>query len=96
MPAFESYAKKVCKMIPQLRPGQPWLDRELLQDLSITQLVEILDALVSLESVLTAHTVEDADRKVAHKASLSLLKTLKPTQFTPAQRVVDTTPMSKE
>lgn len=67
-----------------------------MENLSITQLVGILDALVSLESVLTAHLVEDADRKVAHRASLSLLKILKPTQFTPAQKVVDTTPMSKE
>lgn len=64
--------------------------------MDITQLLVVLDALISLESVLTAHVVEDEDRRVAHKASLSVLKTLKPTQFTPAQKIVDTTPMSKD
>lgn len=96
MPAFEKSAEIICKTIPNLRPGQPWLDRELLQNLDITQLITVLDALISLESVLTAHVVEDEDRRVAHKASLSVLKTLKPTQFTPAQKIVDTTPMSKD
>jgi hypothetical protein len=96
MPSFERYASIICRLIPQLRKGQPCLDRELLHNLDITQLLTVLDALISLESVLTAHNISDEDRKVAHKVSLSILKTLKPTQFKPAHRIVDTTPMSPE
>lgn len=64
--------------------------------MDITRLLDILDALISLESVLTAHEVSDEERRVAHKVSLSVLKTLKPSQLAAHHKIVDTTPMSPE
>lgn len=54
-----------------------------------------MNAQVSLESLLTSHLVEDDDRRVAHKVSLSVLRTLKPAPIDGEPTTVKTLPLSR-
>lgn len=80
MPAIEQYGKSLLKILPKLNPVKPYLSEKDLNDLSLDQLLKVMDVLVNLESLLTTHTIKDMDRKSSHKASLSILSKIKPSK----------------
>lgn len=77
-PALADYSKKILKYLPKLDPVFTVISERDLQDLSLEKLLDIMDALVNLETLLMTHTIKDMDRKISHKASLSILSKVKP------------------
>jgi hypothetical protein len=77
-PAIADYTKQIVKLFPKLDPVRPFISEKDLQDFSLDNLLKIMDLLVNMESMLLTHQVKDMDRKVSHKASLSILSKIKP------------------
>lgn len=78
IPALTQYSLRVCKMFPKINRAIPYVPESLLQDKSLSELMEFMDALTNLETMLMTHKVQDLDRKVSHKTSLSILSKIKP------------------
>lgn len=77
-PAVVGYIRQVAKLFPKLNPTMPSVTEADLQNLSLEDLLRFLDLLVNFETMLTTHKVKDMDRKISHKASLSILSKIKP------------------
>lgn len=77
-PAIAGYSKSILKILPKLHPARPFIAEKDLQNLSLDQLLDIMDQLVNLETMLMTHKIQDQDRRLSHKASLSILSKIKP------------------
>lgn len=62
------------KLIPDY---ELYVTRSCLNKLQGNEILQVLDMFVNLESFLQIHLIQDEDRRVAHKANLSLLQTFK-------------------
>lgn len=73
-PTWEMHCEKMEKIIPTF---ELYVTKRDLDNLTGNQLMLVLDYYVNLESFLEIHKMEDMDRKLAHKVSLSLLKSFR-------------------
>lgn len=78
LPRWNSYKTQVQKVLPNYDDITYMLDRAMLRDLKVSELLVILDALIGLETFFTLGSLEDKEQRKAHKVNLRVLSSLKP------------------
>lgn len=78
LPRWNDFKRQVQKVLPEYSEIDYLLSRAVLQPLTVSQLLIILEAMIGLETFFTLGSLVDKEQRKAHKVSLRVLASLKP------------------